>query len=244
MNIRQPVQRQIVHNWLHIIQKRLLPATCILCGNSGGHAEQDICEPCYQHLPRTVLCCYQCAEILETQSSWPMLCGRCLSHPPAYNRAFAPFIYQGAIRHLITTLKFGANYKNARLLGYLLAEHLHDIDEQPDCIIPIPLHRSRYRERGFNQSIEIARIVAKELQIPLVLDSCVRHRNTPHQIALPAKQRRKNMKNAFAISKPLSAQHVAIVDDVMTTGTTAHELAVVLKKAGIARVDVWVCARA
>jgi ComF family protein len=173
-----------------------------------------------------------------------MLCGRCLSQPPAYDRTYTPFIYQGAIRYLITHLKFGADYKNARLLGQLLAEHLHDTAERPDCIIPIPLHKSRYRERGFNQAIEIARILSKELQIPLDLDSCIRHRDTPHQIALPAKQRRKNMKNAFSLRKPITAQHVAIIDDVMTTGTTAHELAVVLKKSGVAKVDVWVCARA
>jgi len=243
MNIRRPVQRIKVYNWLDIIQKHLLPATCILC-NSPGQTGHDICDTCLQHLPRVVLCCHQCAEILETQSSWPMLCGRCLSHPPAYDRTYAPFIYQGAIRHLITTLKFGADYKNARLLGHLLSDYLHDSADKPDCIIPIPLHKSRYRERGFNQAIEIARIVSKELRIPLDLDSCIRHRNTPHQIALPAKQRRKNMKNAFSLRKPITAQHVAIIDDVMTTGTTAHELAVVLKKAGVARVDVWVVARA
>jgi len=148
------------------------------------------------------------------------------------------------MRHLITTLKFRADYKNARLLGLLLAEHLQKTAEKPDCILPVPLHKSRYRERGFNQSIEIARTVAKELQIPLDLNSCRRHRDTPHQTALSGKQRRKNMKNAFSIIKPINAQHIAILDDVMTTGSTVHELAAVLKKAGVSRVDVWVCARA
>jgi len=145
---------------------------------------------------------------------------------------------------LIGSLKFGANYKNARLLGMLLADHLKQTAERPDLIIPVPLHKARYRERGFNQAIEIARTVAKEMQIPLDLDSCRRHRDTPHQTQLPAKKRQKNLKNAFSIIKPIHARHIAILDDVMTTGSTAHELAYVLKKAGASRVDVWVCARA
>ncbi|MCX7099415.1 MAG: phosphoribosyltransferase family protein, partial [Methylococcales bacterium] len=101
-----------------------------------------------------------------------------------------------------------------------------------------------YRERGFNQALEIAKTVAKQLQIPLVLDTCIRQRDTPHQTALTAKQRRKNMRRAFALVKPMTAQHVAILDDVMTTGSTAHELAALLKQAGVSRVDVWACARA
>jgi ComF family protein len=106
------------------------------------------------------------------------------------------------------------------------------------------LHKARYRERGFNQSIEIARTVGKELHIPVDVHSCIRHRDTPHQTQLTAKQRRSNMKNAFSIIKPITARHIAIVDDVMTTGSTVHELATVLKKAGAVQVDVWVCARA
>jgi ComF family protein len=268
----------MVYNWINIIQDYLLPPTCILCGNP-GHDACDICRSCHTQLPRNNLCCYRCAEILEApiaapiQSCWAIpaqhpsgasrakplpaiLCGRCLSRHPAFDETVAPFIHQGAIRHLIGSLKFGANYKNARLLGMLLAEHLTNQSEtdlhlpegcragKPDLIIPVPLHKARYRERGFNQAIEIARTVAKEMQIPLDLTSCIRHRDTPHQTQLPAKKRRKNLKNAFSILKPIQARHIAILDDVMTTGTTAHELAYVLKKAGASRVDVWVCARA
>ena len=173
-----------------------------------------------------------------------VLCGRCLSKQPAFDETYAPFIHHGAIRHLISTLKFGTNYKNARLLGMLLAEHLKQNAERPDLILPVPLHKARYRQRGFNQAIEIGRTVAKELLIPLDLTSCRRQRDTPHQTQLSAKKRRKNIKNAFSIIKPIHARHIAILDDVMTTGSTAHELASVLKKAGASRVDVWVCARA
>jgi len=182
--------------------------------------------------------------MLETPITVPVLCGRCLSRHPAFDETYAPFIYQGAIRHLISTLKFSANYKNARLLGMLLADHLKQTAERPDLLLPVPLYKSRYCQRGFNQAIEIARTVAKELQIPLDLNSCKRHRDTPHQTQLSAKKRRKNLKNAFSVIKPIHARRIAILDDVMTTGSTAHELASVLKKAGVSRVDVWVCARA
>lgn len=153
-------------------------------------------------------------------------------------------MHQGAIRYLIGNLKFSADYKNARLLGLLLADHLKQTAERPDLILPVPLHTARYRERGFNQSIEIARTVAQTLQTPLNLSCCKRHRDTPHQTQLAAKNRRKNLKNAFSVVKPIQVRHIAILDDVMTTGSTAHELAKVLKKAGASRVDVWVCARA
>jgi ComF family protein len=233
----------MVYNWINIIQDCLLPPTCILCGNP-GYNSRDICQSCYLHLPRNNLCCYRCAEILEKPITAPVLCGRCLSRRPAFDETYAPFIHQGAIKHLIGNLKFGATYKNARLLGMLLADHLKQTAEQPDLIVPVPLHLSRYRQRGFNQAIEIGRTVAKELKIPLDLTSCKRHRDTPHQTQLSAKKRRKNLKNAFSVIKPIHARHIAILDDVMTTGSTAHELAYVLKKAGVSRVDVWVCARA
>lgn len=233
----------MVYNWINIIQDCLLPPTCILCGNP-GYNSRDICHSCYTQLPRNNLCCYRCGEILESPVTAPVLCGKCLSRHPAFDETYAPFIHQGAIKHLIGNLKFGATYKNARLLGMLLADHLNQTAERPDLILPVPLHLSRYRQRGFNQAIEIGRTVAKELKIPLDLSSCKRHRDTPHQTQLSAKKRRKNMKNAFSVIKPIHARHIAILDDVMTTGSTAHELAYVLKKAGVSRVDVWVCARA
>ncbi len=231
------------YNWLNIIQNYLLPPTCLLCANA-GEDNRDLCHSCYRHLTRNTQCCYQCAQWLEIPTLIPVRCGRCLSKRPAFDETVAPFIYQGAIQHLITALKFRADFKNARLLGQLLAQYLRQSTEPPELILPVPLHTSRYRERGFNQAIEIAKTVSKELQIPLDLNSCRRIRDTPHQTQLTAKQRRKNLKNAFTLVKPINTQHIAILDDVMTTGSTAHELATALKKAGAVRVDVWVCARA
>lgn len=233
----------MVNNWLNIIQDYLLPPTCILCGNTGFDS-QDICQGCFTDLHKNIHCCYKCAEIFETANSSPQLCGHCISKSPAFDETHAPFIHQGIMRHLIATLKFNRQYKNARLLGYLLATQIKKTAEIPDIILPVPLHKQRYRERGFNQSIEIAKALSKQLDIPIDTKSCIRIRNTVHQIDLPAKQRHKNIKNAFAVNQLIKTQHIAILDDVMTTGSTVNELAKVLKKAGVARVDVWVCARA
>lgn len=204
----------------------------------------DICRHCTDLLVRNNHCCYRCGAPFEQLIDRPLLCGDCQKRRPSFDETHAPFVYQGALRYLISGLKFGARLHHARLLGMLLAEHVNETAERPEYLIPVPLHRSRYRERGFNQAIEIARSVGNELAIPLDLCSCIRHRNTPHQIDLSAKQRRQNMKNAFTVRKVTTARHVAIVDDVMTTGTTAAELALALKKAGVNQVDVWVCARA
>ncbi|MGR9115692.1 MAG: ComF family protein [Gammaproteobacteria bacterium] len=239
----QPVKINRVNNWLDIIQHYLLPPTCILCGNPGRDS-MDICRHCTDLLPRNNNCCYRCGAIYEQMIDHPLLCGDCQKRKMSFDETHAPFTYQGVIRYLITGLKFRSQFKNARLLGMLMAEHLKLSAECPEYLLPVPLHKSRYRQRGFNQAIEIAQTLGRELSIPLSLNGCTRIRNTPHQIDLPAKQRRKNIKHAFSIHKLPPARHVAIVDDVMTTGTTVAELAALLKKAGVDRVDVWVCARA
>lgn len=148
------------------------------------------------------------------------------------------------MQYLISQLKFHDHYQHARLLGSLMAAQLVDIGEKPDCIIPVPLHPRRYRERGFNQALEIARHVSRELAIALDYQSCVRSRDTRHQIELPAKQRRRNLRQAFRVIQPVAYRHVAIIDDVMTTGATVNALAGELKRHGVSRVDIWVCARA
>jgi len=231
------------NNWLNIIQHYLLPPTCILCGQA-GFDNQDICLGCFNDLSKNIHCCYRCAESFESANIAPLLCGHCISHTPAFDETYAPFKHQSIIRYLIANLKFKQQYKNARLLATLLANHLKKTAEMPEVIIPVPLHKQRYQQRGFNQTVEIAKTLSRQLKLPVDTKSCIRHRNTPHQINLPAKQRHKNIKNAFTISQPIKAQHIALLDDVMTTGTTVNELARVLKKSGVGRVDVWVCARA
>ncbi len=232
----------MVNNWFNIIQDCLFPPTCILCNLSCNHSD-DLCDACAINFKKNTNGCSCCASTLEIDAS-ARTCGKCLSNPPAYDKTHAPFVYQSGIRHLIQTLKFNNNYKNARLLGNLIADSVINSATFPELIMPVPLHPIRYRQRGFNQSLEIARTVSKRLSIPLDYSSCQRKKYTLQQSALPAKQRQKNLRNAFTVCRAIPARHVVIVDDVMTTGATANEMAKTLKKAGVSRVDIWVCARA
>lgn len=233
-----------MNNWLNIIQNKLLPPRCILC-DSPGLTVFDLCQACYDELPRNLNCCRQCGARLSVETTTDLICGQCLEYAPGFDTAFIPYLYQGGVRHLITRLKFNQQYKNARLLAdLLLTSRLESQPDQPQCLIPVPLHPNRYQERSFNQSIEIGRHLARQLQIPLSLDHCLRIRDTPHQTELNARQRQQNLQQAFAIKQPLPYQHIAIIDDVVTTGTTASILAKTLKHHGVSRVDIWACARA
>nr|WP_305888715.1 ComF family protein [Methylomonas sp. SURF-2] len=228
---------------MNIIQNKCLPSRCMFCGQP-GLGDMDLCPACLNELPRNASCCYRCAEPFASPMPAPQLCGRCLTKPPGFDETHAPYLYDDGLRFLITRLKFNRQFKHARLLGTLLARYLADNVELAECIIPVPLHPKRYRERGFNQSIEIARHLAEQLALPMDVDSCMRHRDTAHQTDLAAKQRRRNMRQAFSVKHAPAYRHVAIVDDVMTTGATAAALAETLRKQGVSRVDVWVCARA
>ncbi len=170
------------------------------------------------------------------------LCGRCLSQTPAFDHTVAAFSYSFPLDKLIQALK----YRDRLILVNFLAEAvMQRITLLPDCMVAMPLHPLRLRERGFNQSLLLARRIARDLQIPLLANACERVRNTPPQSALPWKERDKNMRQAFACTAPadLSDKHVAIVDDVMTTGASMGELASALKRAGAREVSAWVVAR-
>ncbi len=230
-----------MNNWRGIIQHWLFPPICLLCGGSGC-AGRDLCQACAYALPRNAPACLRCALPLPYPSDEP--CGLCQKHPPAFDRSIALFRYEEPVRHLIHALKFHHQYACANLLGDLLADAVNAQAVKPEVIIPVPLHSSRYRERGFNQSLEIARILSRRLVIPLDYRSCIRIHATQAQTQLDAKERARNLKKAFAVVKPMPYAHVAILDDVVTTGATVNELAKTLRQAGVQRIDVWACARA
>ncbi len=229
-----------VNDWVKKLQYGLYPPACVLCGSA--IKEGDVCSGCAAELPYNATACGRCALPLPHPAE---LCGLCLQDPPSYDSAGSLFRYAYPADHLILRLKFQAQLHLARALGELLAQHLKGkVQTMPELIIPVPLHRSRLRERGFNQALEIARPIARSLDIPVDYKSCERVRNTSAQSLLPAAERRKNIKGAFRVIRPMAARHVAILDDVMTTGHTVEELAATLRKAGVERIDVWVVARA
>lgn len=233
----------MVNNWLDIIQYSLLPTSCILCGNKGME-DMDLCQPCHDAQIDIGSHCYCCAKQFENDNLNPLLCGSCQKNPPAFDKTYAPYPHQGGIRYLINHCKFNGAYKNSRLLGMLLTDFLRKNAQLPELIIPVPLHPKRYRQRGYNQTLEIAKIIAQQLSIPIDNSSCLRIKNTAHQVSLNPRQRHKNIKNAFQVLKVPKAEHIAILDDVMTTGATVNELAKALKATGIKQVDIWVCSRA
>ena len=231
-----------MNKWLNNIHSLLYPPSCLLCAAPGVRG-LDICQGCLDTLPSLRVACHNCALPLAG-SAMHRLCGQCQQQPPAFDRTISLFRYQAPIAGLIQQLKFNGRLAIARSLGELLAQQVLASDSRPQAIVPVPLHGARLRERGFNQALELARPVAQALQLPLLTRHCQRIRATTAQTALSAKQRRKNIRGVFQVVQPLPARHVAIVDDVMTTGQTVNELAKTLRKAGATQIDVWICARA
>ncbi len=175
------------------------------------------------------------------------MCPPCRRRKPPFARAYAAFEYGFPVNHLVVLMKFGSKLTAARVLGELLAEHLVQCQApKPGMIIPVPLHGSRLRERGFNQAMELGREIAWQWRIPLEKKLVIRTRPTPPQTGLPNRAaRNRNVRRAFALNGSVSnVEHVAILDDVVTSGATVTEVARLLKRAGVARIDVWCCCRA
>ncbi|MGH8400233.1 MAG: ComF family protein [Gammaproteobacteria bacterium] len=153
--------------------------------------------------------------------------------------------YAWPLDHLIQRFKFKADLATGQLLGNLLAGFLAAADSpRPDCLIPVPLHPSRLRERGFNQALELARPVSRRLQVPLASGLCRRVRQTEAQSRLDAKSRQRNLQGAFEVTPGVAGLDVAILDDVVTTGATVAALALALRETGAREVRIWSLARA
>ena len=171
-----------------------------------------------------------------------MLCGHCLKSPPAFDLTHALFRYGYPLDAVLQKYKYGNALIIAELFGKFLTANRQS-GARPDVLIPMPLHPKRLQERGFNQALEIARIAAHELNIPLDNHTCKRVKLSPPQASLPLKQRVKNMRNAFICERSLEGMSVALLDDVMTTGASLNALATAVKKAGATVVECWVIAR-
>jgi ComF family protein len=222
----------------------LLPYTCILCHGKSDR-QLDLCSHCERELPFIKHACPRCGIEMEINTQ---ICGNCLKNPPPFDDTVTLFHYENPISKIIMDLKFQQKLVNAKILGELMAKHLNYLFAnnnypKPDCIIPVPLSAKRLRERGFNQALEIAKPIAKHLNIPIDINNCKRTRHTEAQAIIPANKRKSNIKNAFKIIKTINAKHVAIVDDVVTTGNTVIELSKTLQQAGIERISIWCCAR-
>ena len=216
---------------------------CLLCGALGSRS-RDICAACERDLPINTHSCNVCAAPLPAADSWDQrrTCGRCLQRPPRYRRAHAAFVYAPPLDFLVQRFKFGGRLECGRLLGQLFTERL---DEPPvDCLLPVPLHVTRLRERGFNQALVLALALSRATSIPIAPKLLVRTRATSVQTTLSAGQRRRNVRGAFNVRASPRGLRVGIVDDVLTTGATVDEAARALRRGGAVDVLVLAVARA
>ena len=215
--------------------------SCFLCGDP---SQQALCESCLADLPyheHSPFRCPRCAK--STLQRLSIECKDCQSPPPPFSHTQALFSYDYPIDKIIHAAKFQSNFALLNLLGTLMSTHLN-LKKRPDVLIPVPLHVKRLRERGYNQSLELAKSIAKYSGLPMNYTACERCRDTPPQSRLPAKQRKMNLKNAFRVfSIEPHWQHIVLIDDVMTTGTTVAELAKEFSKWGIPVIEIWCCAR-
>ena len=202
----------------------LFPPRCCLCGFRGASADLDLCEVCHSDLP-------------WNEHDQPGV--------------LAPLRYEYPVDDMIRRLKYHGAMEHARVLGVLLAAAAQArASPLPKLLVPVPLHAARLRERGFNQAYALARYAGRMLEVPYARTLLRRVRDTPSQTALDVQARRHNVRGAFAVCGPgarerlLAAGHVAIVDDVITTGSTAAELRAVLYAAGVRQVELWAVARA
>ena len=233
--------RQVYGASKSLIHKLITP-TCLLCLEPGQRPALDLCSGCEQDLPRTGRGCAICAAPVAGGS---IACHACLARQPAFDAVVAPYRYEFPLVELIHRLKYGGQVAVARILGNLLARRLAERGKPAvDALVPVPLHASREARRGYNQAGEIARFAGEILSLPVANRLATRVRATEEQAALPAIVRRINVSGAFAVRDVALPPAVAIVDDVLTTGSTADALARELKRAGCRRVEVWAVARA
>lgn len=236
----------MVYNVLRALGRNLFPPYCLLCLSSKAVSDEYLCNGCARDLPWLRHCCDICSLPLPDTSN-ASRCGRCQQRLPPFDRCIGAFYYADPIAQLISDYKYRAKLNYGRVLGLQLAARIADQYSQqrlPDAVLPVPLHRSRLRKRGFNQSLELGKTVARQLRLPLANNHLVRCRATSSQKDLQLDDRQRNVRGAFAIrgNDPLPAS-VALLDDVVTSGSTVAELARLLKNNGVTEVHVWCVAR-
>ncbi len=215
-----------------------LPPTCPFCGLEVERL--GACSGCLEDLPWNRIACRRCAKPLATAET---LCAACQRQPSPFVTAIAPLRYDFPADVALKAVKFRARSYYLPVFAGLLCEASKALPSDVDAVLPMPMHWRRWALRGFNQAVELARPVAKHLDVPLI-SSVNRIRHTAFQSGLDAGARRRNLAGAFQLSKVITAEHVLIVDDVMTTGHSCRSLALTLRRAGVRQVSVLVAARA
>lgn len=245
--------RLVKAHWLRAGLDFVWPPRCRICDTSTAGAPYPwVCQTCWLAIDYlTPPLCYQCGEPfaapLEGIASATHRCGACLRQPPAYDRARAVGLYQGVLRQLIHAMKYQRVYGLVRPLAALLQAQFafHWGARQLQALIPVPLHRSRLREREFDQALALARHLGQPLGIPVWSDLLRRQRQTTSQVGLTVAERRRNVQGAFRIrdTHACDGSALLLIDDVYTTGATLQECARLLRRAGATWVGAYTLAR-
>lgn len=222
-----------------------IASRCWLCQQPLQLAQTGFCSLCLKNLPALPGCCPRCGL---PSSSTRLNCGRCLNQPPPWQNMVFASDYNGPIGRLVQRMKFSSLPELATPLSRLLllrwlTRFRQGNVPRPDVLLSVPLHMQRYRQRGYNQSELLARPLARWLKCDYLADTLRRNRDTPPQLGLDEKQRKRNLRNAFSVDGELGGKHVALLDDVITTGSTIREITKVLLNQPIASIQVFCICR-
>jgi ComF family protein len=228
--LRGLVESERVGRAINAIVRTAFPPVCAGCG-VGGYW---ICPICDQSTRRIALdsVCRRCG----TPRGEGRVCDRCSEWGSAVSACRSAYVFDGVVRTTIHRLKYNGEYARSEWCGLEVARLIVELGWRPDLIVPVPLHRSRLRGRGYNQSAKIAGVASRLLDTPTG-SVVVRTRATVSQVGLDADGRRVNVEGAFACPHDLSDLGVLLVDDVVTTGATLNACAAACREAGA--VDVW-----
>lgn len=225
-----------ITQWLKHIR---LPRSCFLCAQY--HNDDDaVCHVCQQLLSPILYACTYCGRPLP--ESRFLTCGLCIQKKPNFDQTIAPYAFEEPLRTLLHEFKYRHGLYLRSFLAKLIMNHLPPHALDTECLIPVPMHPDKLRQRGFNQSVELVKYIGKSLRIPYHLQACQKIIPTMPQAGLSASERHRNLSNAFQ-AQALPYKRVTLIDDLMTTGSTANELAKILKKEGVEHVSIWCCAR-
>ncbi|PJD96039.1 MAG: amidophosphoribosyltransferase [Legionella sp.] len=229
------------HKLSSIAQKMHLPTLCVLC-RQFHKDNMAVCKDCIAFFPTLTHGCSLCAYPLP-QSHHP-ICGHCIKNPPWFNQTITMYPFIEPLRGLLHRFKYKNGLYLSSFFGQLILNGWQKRQTPlPQCFIPVPMHPKKIRTRGFNQTVLLARFLSRQLHIPYYLDLCQKTIHTQPQMELDKRKRASNMQQAFRVN-PQHHTHIALIDDLLTTGNTANQLAKQFKQAGAQTVEVWCSARA
>ena len=228
--------------WVDRAMDELFPWRCVVCTLSCS--KPGICKVCKAGMPWNTKACSRCG--LPLPDARDTCCGACLSNPPAYRSVASPLLFEFPVNRLIHRFKFNRHMASGSVLAWLAHDRLLAASrEQPDVLVPVPMHRWRILKRGLNPSFVLATQIGRYLDIPVATHELQRRRHTATQTGLDAAHRRKNLRGAFRwTGQHLDGKHIVLVDDVMTTGSTIAECSREILSNSSSRISAWTIARA